>query len=440
MKKFISILMSAVMILSVFGISAFAEGQTDYTIVNPYESVDWDNWDTYKANLHTHCNASDGDPTLTEMVEAYYDAGYDILAMTDHGVINYGWNKDRETNGIFNKFRTVYPMDEETYQRITTGSDRDGRGMTDITGGIECNMAVLSKTHVNGYFTTYGQGVWGTENDYKSAPLAIEKAGGYSVLNHVGDWLNSNAFPERAHWDSYIAYFADIFTSCKTCLGMEIVNNKDIVTRADRALWDELLQVVIPTGRNIWVFADDDSELLEEVGRSFELFPLEVNDEQHVKEAMIGGSFFAASRFDKTDKNNEFEGNGLVPLVKSIKVDQEANTLSVAVDPGRDCQKIEWIADGKVISTDYTIDLNNFEDELGCYVRFQLHGEGGVTYSQAFELQYDGRVEKPIPTQANAWLHNTRFGQIFNQIYRSLPFAILAFVTEKIGIALGLTK
>ena len=53
---------------------------------------------------------------------------------------------------------------------------------------------------------------------------------------------------------------------------MEIINNTDAVTRADRALWDELLQVVIPTGRNIIVFADDDSEYVSDVGRSFEYF------------------------------------------------------------------------------------------------------------------------------------------------------------------------
>lgn len=46
---------------------------------------------------------------------------------------------------------------------------------------------------------------------------------------------------------------------------------------------------------------------------------------------------------------------------------------------------IEWVADGKVISNDLKIDLNDFESKLGCYVRFKLQGEGGVTYSQPFE-------------------------------------------------------
>lgn len=431
-KKTLSVILSVSLLLGVFGISAFAAAETDYTIINPYENVDWAKSTTYKACLHAHTTASDGDVTLSDMVEAYYQAGYDILAITDHGVINTGWRDDRETHGIFNGFRKVEPMSEEQYNRITTGSDRNGRGMTDITGGIECNMAVMSKTHVNGYFTTYGNGVWGTENDYKTATVEIEKAGGYSVLNHVGDWVNSNNFPERSHWDSYIHYFADIFTTSKSCLGMEIVNNTDNVTRSDRALWDELLQVVIPTGRNIWAFADDDSEQLNEVGRSFELFPLEVNSEEAVKKAMHDGALFAASRYYNPEKGmgDKFEGNGEVPIVTDIKVNDRQNTISVSVDPARDCQKIEWIANGKVISNDYTIDLNDYEDYLGCYVRFQLFGEGGVTYSQAFELRYDGREDKPVPDSV---IPDNGDAEVFLNIYHTLPFALAAFIIEKLA-------
>ena len=32
---------------------ALGEKETDYTIINPYEQVDWSEWKTYKANLHT---------------------------------------------------------------------------------------------------------------------------------------------------------------------------------------------------------------------------------------------------------------------------------------------------------------------------------------------------------------------------------------------------
>lgn len=432
MKKIISVVLTVTMLFSVVSVSfgAFAAGETDYTIVNPYETVDWNQWNFYKANLHTHSVASDADNTITDIVSEYYNQDYDILALTDHGVINNGWNKSRETNGVFNYFRDCPSMSDEDYLRITNGTDRNGRGMLDITGGIEVNMAVLSKTHVNGFFTTYGQGEWGVENDYRTAVAEIDKAGGYSHLNHIGDWMQSNAHPERAHWDSYIQYFANILVDYPSCLGMEIVNSKDSVTKADRALWDELLQVVIPHGRNIWAFANDDSHALDEVGRSFEYFLMPENTVESFKTAMENGTFFACSRFHKrTDGAADTEGNGNVPLVKEIIVDEEENTLEIVLDETRDCDLVEWIANGEVISNNLKIDLNDYEEKLGCYVRFQLKGEGGITYSQAFELQYENRQDKEIPERSP--LFETQGGDLFLQFYHTLVFAILEFLGEK---------
>jgi len=44
------------------------------------------NW--YKANLHAHTTNSDGKMTPTEAAEAYRQAGYNILALTDHNITN----------------------------------------------------------------------------------------------------------------------------------------------------------------------------------------------------------------------------------------------------------------------------------------------------------------------------------------------------------------
>lgn len=441
LKKLLSVVTAASLFAGTLVPAVSAAGKKiNYTVINPYESVDWDTYETYKACLHCHTIASDGECSITEWTNLYYQAGYDILAITDHGVINNGWNKTRKTNGIFNGFKKVEPMSEDDYMRVTTGSDRGGRGMTDIKGGIECNMAVVSKTHVNGYWTTYGQGVWGKENDYETAPKKIEQMGGYSVLNHVGDWVNSNNYPERSHNPFYINYFANIFTKYKTCLGMEIINNTDNCTRADRELWDELLQVVIPKGRNIWAFADDDSEYRDEVGRSFELFPLEKNTEENVKNAMISGSFFAASRYWKNPQRaNEFEGDGLVPLVTDISI--KDNKITVECDKTRGCDTIEWVADGKIIKTDnsgscrYTIDLNDYQDDLGCYIRFVLKSPAhGITYSQAFELQYEGRVDKEIPDSP---IPDNIFGKIFWLWYQRLSVTLMDLIGEKINDKLG---
>ena len=442
-KKTTAILLSAAMLIptaAVFSSAADTEGETDYTITSPYDVVDWDSWNYYKANLHTHSTASDGRVDLPDMIELYYQAGYDILSLTDHGVINNGWNQERKIYPPFNLLQELHNMSDEDYERITTGSDRDGRGMVDVVGGIEMNMATLTKTHVNGYFTDYGSGEWGKENDYESAPAGVEASGkGFTVLNHVGDWVNSNNFPERSHHPMFIEYFANIFVNYPSCLGMEIINNQDNVTKADKALWDELLQVVIPKGRNIIAFADDDSEYADEVGRSFEMFVMPENNLENVKSGMQNGNFFACSRFAKTDIAPDFEGTGDVPLVSRIDVDQQENTITLTLDESRDCTSVEWIANGEIIATGTSIDLNDYEDQLGCYIRFQLKGEGGITYSQAFTLSYEGRADKEIPHYAK---FDGFFGGIFKKIVQTRFFAIIMKICEKFDYDLvsALTK
>lgn len=60
-------------------------------------------------------------------------------------------------------------------------------------------------------------------------------------------------------------------------------------------------------------------------------------------------------------------------------------------------------------------------------------GNGGVTYSQPFELRYSGRVDKPVPDWA-LWIFRTEPGQKFMKSYHSRTFALGAFVAEKIRI------
>lgn len=467
LMKTVGVLLAALILGSALMPAATAAAPTDYEIVDPYAAVDWDTWEQYKANLHTHSTFSDGEFTLPDMVEKYYDMGYDILAMTDHGVINYGWNKPHNTFPPFNwanhveghplskKYHVEANMSDEDYERITTGADRGGRGMVDVTGGIEMNMAVISKTHVNGYYLeegSWGEGEWGTENSYAAAVEAIENDGkeGYTVLNHIGDWLDSDMHPERARLEKNIAYFADIFIKNPSCLGMEIVNNSDRVTAQDRVLWDELLQVVLPQGRNIVAFADDDSETESEMGHTYEMFPLAANTPENVKTALLSGAFFCCSRFDKSDPENKIEGPGgynnpeFVPRVQSVSVDQAANTITVRVldDESRPCRSVSWIADGVVIRQDTdladgcaTIDLNDYEDQLGCYIRFQLNSENGVCYSQAYELKYEGRAEKEkaVPYGAVEF-YTTPFGRLVKRFIETRFFSVMYLVWEKLWI------
>lgn len=92
-KKFIAIICVVAILSGAFGTIGFAAGSdVDYTITNPYANVDW-SWNQYKADLHTHTTASDGDDTLKAMVETNYGYGFDIYAVSDHGTVSYSYTE-----------------------------------------------------------------------------------------------------------------------------------------------------------------------------------------------------------------------------------------------------------------------------------------------------------------------------------------------------------
>ena len=396
-KKSLAVLL-ALPLLIPFGIGAAAvediRGEKSYAITNPYASVDWNTWEHYKANLHAHSLASDGEDDFADAIEAYYARGYDVLAMTDHGVVNRGWNVKPQTVPLLS-FQAILkkptPLTDERYNEILTGADRGGRGMTDVPFGIELNAAVFTKSHVNGFFADYGQGYWGKENDYETVIADVDALGGLSHINHPGDWLGSAGDINIAKDPKNIKFFADILKKYDSCLGIEVLNSHDSPTRHDRVLWDGLLESVIPAGRSVWGFANSDSHEINDIDTSFEVFLMPENTVANVRTAMENGTFFACGRRARPELGDSFVGEGDYPTVTNITVDDGADRITVA---GANYDTVEWVAKGEVIATGSTIDLNAFEDQIGCYVRAQLKGPGGICFTQAFAV--DDGIERPV--------------------------------------------
>lgn len=399
-KRMVALCLSGALLMPT-GINAFAAddvtGTKAYTISNPYQTVNWDTWKHYKANLHTHSTVSDGKVDFADMIEAYYAQGFDILAMTDHGCVNKGWNVKPTTVPILNYntwFKKPTYINDKRYKEITTGADRGGRGMTDVPLGIELNAAVLTKSHVNGFFCDYGQGMWGKENDYETAIAGVEAHGGLSHINHPGDWLGSSSDVNIAKDPKNIKLFADLLKKYHSCLGIEVLQRIDSVTRNDRVLWDGLLESVIPAGRNVWGFGNADAHVLSDIDTSFEVFMMPQNTVANIRTAMENGTFFACGRRAHNELGEDFVGTGTYPTVTKIAVDESRDQISIQ---GADYDKIQWIAKGEVIATGNTIDLNAYEGKIGCYVRAQLLGPGGICLTQAFALS-DGSTPAPEPS------------------------------------------
>ena len=393
-KKLIAVILSALMLATV-ALPVFAEDEAvEYTITNPYETVDWDTWGQYKAMLHAHTLYSDGEMDITDVVEEYYARDYDILAITDHGVVNKGWNTKPEMLPLigYNQYiRLLTPMTEYRYSQITTGADRDGRGMLDVSQGIEMNGVVMRKNHVNGFFCGYGQGMWGKEEDYEGPVAGTEAAGGISFINHPGDFYAAHHDKARAYDTEYLKIWADIFLKYESCVGIEVYNERDTVARYDRIIWDNLLQYTIPRGRNIWAFANDDSHFLSTIGVNAEIMLMPENTEANLRTAMEDGTFFACSTISKEEMGEEFRGTGDYAVVKRIDIDEANDVIAVTIESTTD-YTVEWIADGEIIATGDSINLRDYSDEIGSYVRFQIKNEGGIVLSQAFVCD-DGNME-----------------------------------------------
>lgn len=444
-KKVLSaILVASVLCLTL--IPAIAAEEKNYIIDNPYEEINWDTWGEYKTQLHCHTNASDGFLTIEEFVQMHYAANFDIVALTDHGTINKGWNVVPETVPLMRfikKERTnmadIIPIPQADYEAYLNGTyenksytTEDGytitrtksNGMLDVPKGIELNMATpIADCHLTGYFSDYGQGLAGVFGDYETPSRGVAEDGGISYLSHVGEYV----YPDKDtvnHTgkkvdDYYANKFARIFLDYPgSSLGMGINSATDAHTRCDRILYDQVLQKTIPNGVVPWgnTFADSHNENAVNDAYTMTWMPEFTMDA--FRKSQENGWFFGVSHY-----SNGYELNGMpempgfveqdvydtksywldnTPGVTKIAVDQDNDTITVW---GKDANIITWVSNGNVIERtelnadgSATLDLHSDKllDEPYLYVRFYLSGDNGICYSQPMVLNVEGEDFAPV--------------------------------------------
>lgn len=472
-KKFLfkstCVALSAVMLST--AIPVFAKTEDNISITNPYANIDWADINQYKTALHTHTNASDGDIALRASLERHYETGFDVVAITDHGTVDYDWREFKGSPFVGKAMklfgRSDFALDYlgesgefskgTKYQMIKKGSDDylvtdDGREILRIPYGIE-NNALSVNAHVNSWFADFSRNL---PSDYIDAVRGVEKAGGLSVINHPGEYSTARyeLYQEDAYNlnnPAYKYFFQKIYgmvNEYDSCLGLDINSKGDDRTRYDRKLWDLMLTEAAKSGKTVYAIASSDAHQLNKIDTGFTYILAKNKTSADIRAALENGEFFAAStclhncdeleqiaasikdfygetelyfelssivaeykakreelslkakksnvgfRYDAIDDEGYFD-KATRPAITAINVDDNENTIKIKSE---NALIVRWISDGKLIATtkasDGKIDLDDFEGQLGDYVRAEVFGEGGVIYTQSFTLNAEQKTEQ----------------------------------------------
>ena len=316
-KALLALVLSAVLCLPL-GLFSFA-GTKDFEITDPYAAVNWETVNAYKTALHTHTNASDGDPTLKESVQRHAETGFDLVATTDHGTVNYTWETPCP-NRFIHSFLSALGRNEGdlvylgkkgtfdngvayTYATADNGDDyltlEDGRTILRIPYGIE-NNAVSVNAHVNSWFADYCDN---SVTTYEDAVRGVERAGGVCVINHPGEYTKAryelrtaDAYDESNFaYSYYINKYAGLIRDYDACIGIDINSKGDNRTRFERKLWDILLRRFAANGQTVYAIASSDAHQLSVIDTGFSYLLMEEQTGAAARNALENGEFFAAS-------------------------------------------------------------------------------------------------------------------------------------------------
>ena len=464
-KKTLSLLLAAALLTGIC-LPLSAAAQDHLVISDPYAAVDWETVQTYKTALHTHTNASDGRQTLKESLERHLEAGFDIVAVTDHGTVDRDWRAPVPDPLIRTALQTMgrskgalaalgdagifangvaYTVTSENGDDYL--SAENGRKILRVPYGIE-NNAVSVNAHVNSWFADFQDNSVST---YENAVRGVQKAGGVCVINHPGEYTKAryelrskNAYDLS---DPAYRYYTDLFAGLieryDACIGLDVNSKGDDRTRFDRILWDTLLTRFSAAGKNVFAIASSDAHQLSVIDTGFALALMPALTAADLRHSLENGEFFAASHclgnyeelleiaaalkefygetplFEKisgtaaamaekiegieTGKYAADEDVGITystldasgrctaatfPHIRAIRVDDGTDTITFDVEHAL---ILRVISNGTLLDTipadgGATVDLGNYVGRLGDYVRFELFGEGGMLYTQAFLL------------------------------------------------------
>ncbi len=374
-------------VLAVSTVYAGAEGPR--VVKNPYSDIEWGEVKAYRANFHSHTVISDGRAEPGELIHLYADAGYHILALSDHdnGYNHREGERDLRETYIHRDDRDRVPTSETTWPWTRWIDEKPTKIW--VYGGIESSafypdlgeegmLAVRgaelsSSPHISSLFNRCG---WPdhdrTDDDRLSC---VEKHGGLAFWAHPTHYVPGGPWEDRFFdeqtWEEAVEFFGHYIAEYDSLLGFEM-NVHDVhggrVDR-DRELFDRLLERYYRE-HDIFIEGSDDNHgtrVAEDA--TLTLVLASELTEDAVRHALKNGHTFVGPRAES------------YPRFNGIEVDDDAQTISLDID---NHDKIRWIRDGRDHATGSVLDYSEIEDAM---VRFEIDLDGATFYSQGFYIR-----------------------------------------------------
>ena len=212
-----------------------------------------------KACLHLHTTLSDGDATPEEVLKMYEEAGYDILAITDH-------------------YR-YHPAMEHGKLRVISGAEYHLVG-PEVPGGIceTYHVLALDMKEDPLLSNAFIGGESGVRQRTRDTVAAVRKAGGAAILAHPAWSLNT---PQQV-------------MDCGEIDGTEIYNSVSQWGMSDRPYSGQIVDMVATQGMILPLLATDDAHYYDgDQMRGITMLEADAVEELGVAGAIRAGRFYA---------------------------------------------------------------------------------------------------------------------------------------------------
>ncbi|MFO7775886.1 MAG: PHP domain-containing protein [Candidatus Hydrogenedentota bacterium] len=365
------LVMFSLLLAAGLGVTVLAQAEDAEVLKNPYAEVNWEQVNQYKANLHSHTVKSDGRALPEELIYNYAEAGYDVLAITDHDNYHTTREGEPETTPTTD---TTWPWTEwieeepsETWERegMETSAfypDLGESGMLAIRGN-----ELTTHPHIASLFNDCGWPDRDQTDDERMSCVQDKNAIAYwahpAIYVPGGRWEDNVV---DASWDEAVEYFAHYITEYDCLIGIEM----QLGGRRERE--EELLDRLLAEyyrDHDVFIKGSDDTHatsVAEDATLTIVLAE-ELTDDA-MRHALENGHNFVGSRVD------------VLPVFNAITVDEDAKVISLDID---NHEGIVWIANGERNHEGESIEYAGMEDTV---LRFEVDAGGAVFYSQAFYI------------------------------------------------------